>query len=34
MPVVEICMTSSLLMLGWLVRHPQSCPRSHPASQW
>jgi hydrogenase/urease accessory protein HupE len=30
MPVVEIGIAASLLMLGWLVRHPQECPRSHP----
>jgi hydrogenase/urease accessory protein HupE len=33
-PVVEIGIAASLLMLGWQVRHPQECPRSHPASQW
>jgi hydrogenase/urease accessory protein HupE len=33
-PVVEIGIAASPLMLGWLVRHPQECPRSHPASQW
>jgi hydrogenase/urease accessory protein HupE len=33
-PVVEIGIAASLLMLGWLVRQPQSCPRSHSAPQW
>ena len=33
-PGVEIGIAASLLMLGWLVRHPQECPRSHPAPQW
>jgi len=33
-PGVEIGIAASLLMLGWLVRHPQSCPCSQPDPQW